>query len=402
MTWHAVDRRVLIVSEIGGGPPYEGNRARMAALLDAIRTLDYRIHFVGVEMSPAEQAALLPRIDRWVGHLASLRLHLRPSSVRDRVRGNLERRGWLAHDSRHDVKPLDWKIDGRWLYRLRSIQQREQYVRVIVPYVFHSAFLTAFGPECLKILDTHDIFGERRERLEIAGLTNNWISLTTADERRGLLRADRIIAIQDTERQYFEGVVNGERLVRTVGHLLSARFAEPGDASDRTLGYLASDNALNVESLAWFLEHCWVQIRNARPDARLLVGGRICRVLGEMPEGVELAGEVTSPDAFYARCVFSVNPMRGGTGLKIKTVESLAVGRPVVTFPAGAAGLEALVGRGLVVVASADQFATVALAMLTDVAGTRDSGRALPDVIDRMCTHWRGELQKILEATTRS
>lgn len=397
MTTDSADRRILIVSEIGGGPPHEGNRARMTLLLDAIRTLEYRVHFAGVNMSTAERQALEPRIDRWVCNFTSLRLSLRSSNLRDRVRGYLERRGWLSHNSRYDVKPLDSKIDPRWLGQLRTIQERERYVRVLVPYVFHSAFLTAFGPECLKVLDTHDIFGERRERLEAAGLTNNWISFSLEDERRGLLRADRVIAIQEAERQYFATVLDGQRTVWTVGHLLSARYEEPVDGSRECIGYLASNNALNVQSLKWFLHECWETIRKAIPEARLLVGGLICRVIGTVPDGVELVGEVDSPAAFYARCVFSVNPMRGGTGLKIKTVESLALGRPVVAFAAGAAGLDVFVGRGIEVVSSADQFAAVAVAMLRDADATRELGRVLPTAIEEMSAHWREELRRTLD-----
>lgn len=391
------DRRVLVVSEVGAGPPFEGNRARTAMLLDAMRALGYDIHFAGVAMSAAERAGLTSRIDRWVTNFSNLRLVLRPSGLSDRLHFRLEQAGLLAHDSRRDLRPLDARMDPRWVEQLRTIQAREAYPRVMVSYVFHSGFLDACGADCLKVLDTHDIFGDRRERLEAAGLTNNWLTLTVADERRGLMRADRILAIQDAERAYFDDLLGGQRVVRTVGHMCAARYVEPAAGSETRAGYFASDNSLNVESLEWFLASCWPAIRAQRPTATLLVAGRVCRALRALPPGVESMGEVRDPAEFHARCLFVVNPMRGGTGLKIKTVEALAAGRLVVTFAAGAAGLAPFVDRGLTVAATAPDFAAACLRAFDDPSGTADVGRHLPARIEAMSRAWRDELRLALE-----
>lgn len=284
-----------------------------------------------------------------------------------------------------------------WVGELQAIQAKEHYPRVLVSYVFHSAFLEALPSTCLKVLDTHDIFGNRRERLEAAGLTNNWLTLTVADERRGLLRADRILAIQDAERTYFDTLLGGERIVRTVGHMCAARLVEPVAGFETRIGYFASDNSLNVESLEWFLESCWPSLVAQHPAASLIVGGRVCRALRSVRAGVEIMGEMRDPADLYARCLFVINPMRGGTGLKIKTVEALAAGRTVVAFEAGAAGLAPVVGRGLTVAATPADFVNACARALFDPVGTTDLGRRLPAALEVMSAGWRTELHMALE-----
>jgi hypothetical protein len=44
-------------------------------------------------------------------------------------------------------------------------------------------------------------------------------------------------------------------------------------------------------------------------------------------------------DAFYANIDVSVNPDCGGTGIKVKSVEALSYGRPLLCSPAGSKGL---------------------------------------------------------------
>jgi glycosyltransferase involved in cell wall biosynthesis len=60
-------------------------------------------------------------------------------------------------------------------------------------------------------------------------------------------------------------------------------------------------------------------------------------------------GRVQDLAAVYRRADVVVNPVRGGTGLNVKTIEALGRGMPVVTTPSGARGLEAGAGTAFLV-----------------------------------------------------
>ncbi|RYI98553.1 MAG: glycosyltransferase, partial [Acetobacteraceae bacterium] len=82
------------------------------------------------------------------------------------------------------------------------------------------------------------------------------------------------------------------------------------------------------------------QALGAAPELPWLLAGRILRrqdlVLASRPR---LLAQVPEAAAFYAQVDCVLNPMAGGTGLKIKTVEALAFGNPVLGTCDAFAGL---------------------------------------------------------------
>ena len=73
----------------------------------------------------------------------------------------------------------------------------------------------------------------------------------------------------------------------------------------------------------------------------MLVGGSICKVLKEttLPANVKLLGFVENPSDFFKLADVSINPTYQGTGLKIKTFESVAYGKVTMTHPHSMIGI---------------------------------------------------------------
>src|SRR6056297_1287578 len=60
------DPRILIISDIGCGPPWRGNRMRMRRLLAEIKKMGFEIFFAGVRMSDREKESLSGFVDEWM------------------------------------------------------------------------------------------------------------------------------------------------------------------------------------------------------------------------------------------------------------------------------------------------------------------------------------------------
>jgi hypothetical protein len=123
-----------------------------------------------------------------------------------------------------------------------------------------------------------------------------------------------------------------------------ARSSGETDGRPLTFGYLGSGNDWNILSMADFLGR--LQARGVPFPHPIVVAGGVCRHVREMA-GVIKLGFVQELHTFYDAIDIALNPMVGGTGLKIKTVEPLSYGRPVLTTLPGAQGLTHLWGLPL-------------------------------------------------------
>ena len=126
------------------------------------------------------------------------------------------------------------------------------------------------------------------------------------------------------------------------------------------------------------LTEVWPLVYERRPGAQLLLAGAGMERsrFAHLPDcpGVEWRGRVPSAAAFLRELGLLIYPLSAGSGLKVKVLEALALGVPVVTTPDGAEGLG---GLGGVIVASENQpIAEAAVALLDDREARRIAGEA--------------------------
>ncbi|MBI1192860.1 MAG: glycosyltransferase [Bacteroidetes bacterium] len=156
-------------------------------------------------------------------------------------------------------------------------------------------------------------------------------------------------------------------------------FAEPTNApSPNTLGYLgALDWAANREGLDWFLDQCWPGLKAERPELRFLIAGRNAPLNwpGRTFPGVEFLGEVEHAAAFLNSVEVVVLPLLSGSGMRIKLLEALALGKPVVATSQAAEGVDLVSGTHGVLADSAALFNQAILHFLRQPDEARRQGR---------------------------
>lgn len=108
----------------------------------------------------------------------------------------------------------------------------------------------------------------------------------------------------------------------------------------------------NEDGLRSFTEQVWPELLSRRPDARLRVIGRqapqwLLDLAAEQPENVLVEGFVADLDEALGSAAAMLNPARFGTGVKIKVIEALGRGLPVVGTLLGADGVESGPGTGV-------------------------------------------------------
>ena len=121
----------------------------------------------------------------------------------------------------------------------------------------------------------------------------------------------------------------------------------------------------NVRALRHLLE-AWPTVHEALPQARLLLAGRCLDTVrvGQVP-GVELVGEFSDSADILSQAAVVAFPCPPSSGPKVKVLEAMAHGLPVVTTPWGVEGIVLGEGGG-VVTAGLSDFPTALIEVLRD------------------------------------
>lgn len=232
----------------------------------------------------------------------------------------------------------DW-YDERIGPKIAELCATRRFDLCLVNYVWLSAAFDHLPQDCLRVVDTHDLFGGRADHFYARNAPPEWYYTSVSEETRGLDRADIILAIQTDEEILLRQRTSTE--VTTIGFLSrpipTVRRVEPVPGRV-TVGYIGSSNPFNVASV---LEFCAALKEAPLPDTvHLVAAGPICHVLRTLiDQPFTLLGIVDEIDHFYEQIDISINPMVGGTGLKIKTIEALAHGVAVIGTPDAFAGI---------------------------------------------------------------
>lgn len=174
-----------------------------------------------------------------------------------------------------------------------------------------------------------------------------------------------------------------------------AQFPPQPDPKPTVLFCGAMDYTPNIDGLKWYFEEADPALRDSVPDRQILIVGKspVPEVLayGELP-GVTVTGEVPDVRPYYQRAWLQMVPLRIGGGTRLKIVESLAIGCPVVSTTIGAQGLDLVDGEHLSLADSGYDFAGAITEMLDDASireRLADQGRQR--TLDRYTWHALGE-----------
>ncbi len=131
-------------------------------------------------------------------------------------------------------------------------------------------------------------------------------------------------------------------------------------AKPQVVGFIGSLDWLpNLEGVRWFLKEVWPRVLQQEPHAIFNIAGRNMPASIEnlQQRGVEVAGEVPDALAFMQQQQVLVVPLFSGSGMRIKIVEAMALGKCVLSTSIGAEGIAITDGDNLLLANDAESFA---------------------------------------------
>lgn len=161
-----------------------------------------------------------------------------------------------------------------------------------------------------------------------------------------LNRYDLLLPITERDLKYFQQLgFTGKSHIVPIGINVAAYEPDFSAFAHRlSASFIGSlDWMPNSEGLEWFIQHAWPDIRQAFPDLRLELAGRNTpeKMYRLAHQNIDVAGEVPDAKAFINRHPIMIVPLLSGSGMRVKILEGMALGRVVITTGIGLEGIHA-------------------------------------------------------------
>ncbi len=191
-------------------------------------------------------------------------------------------------------------------------------------------------------------------------------------EQRFYQQYDACIFVAEGDREEIRSLCP-KLPVHVISLGIDLNYFRPGppelEEEDRLVFTGTMDFGPNIDSACWLVKEILPRIHNVRPNVKVEIVGRNPTAevvaLGKHRH-VTVTGFVPDLRAHVTNAAVYVCPMRFGSGMKNKMLEAMAMGKAIVTTPAGTSGIAAKPGQEYLVAEEPAAFAEAVLGLLAD------------------------------------
>lgn len=323
--------KILIVSKCPTHPTNAGNRWWILSQAEMFMSLGHEVHFLYINEMPLKRDTApyiesLEKSRKYWGekfHLFTVGKFQKYKMIATKLY-----RMKFGHNY--------WKVDDQYPFGLEQMVNELDAtihfdVCIINYYYLSRLFEQIRIPK--KAIATHDCIAYKQLKTGMPTLC-----ITADTEAKAMQRCPHIFALQEQEADYFQMLSPCSKVYNLYGKYEHHAQALVGN---HKMVFLSGNNIFNQNGIRWFLREVFPDIRKAVPDAEVLIGGSICKIIKDLDniDGVKLLGGVDDPAEFYAQADIAINPVYQGTGLKIKTFEAISYDKVTLVHPHSMAGV---------------------------------------------------------------
>ena len=209
-------------------------------------------------------------------------------------------------------------------------------------------------------VNTKNLFKKRYIDLLAKRLKNYEISIFN--------QLDAICAMTEVDVNSFKKLGFNKKITAIpTGYILDEAKAIPQKVEELSVFHLASmDWTPNTEGVDWFIKEVWEKINLAVPKSKLYLAGR------EMPQryydlnikSIKTIGPVKSAKDFFLSKNIMIVPILSGSGMRIKIIEGMAIGKVIISTSIGAEGINCTNNKNIIIADSATEFSNAIIKCL--------------------------------------
>jgi glycosyltransferase involved in cell wall biosynthesis len=115
----------------------------------------------------------------------------------------------------------------------------------------------------------------------------------------------------------------------------------------------------NQEAMKWFIQQVWFDINETFPDLHFYLAGRNIPVSFfdfNNQTNIRVLGEIDDAIGFMNEKAIMIVPLFSGSGIRVKILEGMALGKCIISTDLGAQGIDAIDGEHILKANSAEEF----------------------------------------------
>jgi polysaccharide biosynthesis protein PslH len=251
-------------------------------------------------------------------------------------------------------------------------------------------------PPVKVVLDNHNIEHRIPKRLP-TGTRNNPVMRLYAGqewpklrdfERNAVRRADLTLAVSEEDVAGLRELAasQADRIIPIPIGVDTDYFAvAPRKPASRTLLSIGTMYwPPNVEAMLYFWSQIWPKVKAKAPNVVLKIAGAkptaAIRALPKKDAAVHVIGSVPDVRPYAEDCAAFIVPLLSGSGMRVKILNALSMGLPVVSTTVGAEGISVTNGENILLADTPEEFTDAVVRLLRDPdlgKGLGQAGRQL-------------------------
>jgi len=190
-------------------------------------------------------------------------------------------------------------------------------------------------------------------------------------ERKAWTKVDTVVTLTESDKERIKQInpnVNVAAIVRGVDFEYYKPNRKEQDLKEQVLFLGAAENTLNIDGIGFFLQKIWPLILCKKPKTTFrIIGKGFGDVFNKTKlKNVEEIGFVKDTRPYFDSSKVFVVPLLNSSGIKMKMLEAMAMGIPVVSTSIGAQGIDAENGKDIIIADKPQDFAESVLRLLED------------------------------------
>jgi len=381
-------KRLLFISPHVPYPPTEGGTIRSYGLLRALHR-DWDVHYIAFQVSG--QPLSKDHGDQLCTGLPGMTLETLDEMAKIREKlgvAFLRPLFWIRRKLKtfDNLRPLFWimnlpfvlQMDRRIRQVIRNKLHSQHFDAVLLDYTKMAQYLSVIKDKRVKkIINVHNAESDNSRQLMLShgkglGKAIYWLQwkLFEIYERHFIPKCDLLLAPSQADAEFYHRLAANIKtaVIPNAVDTEALRTLSPPDEPFSLIYPGRMDYPPNAQAVCTFCKEILPRTAQAIPSVRLYIVGKNppLSVQRLNSDRVVVTGYVEDILPFWQKTSVLVVPLKMGGGTRIKILEAMALGRPVVSTSKGCEGLDVVHGTHILIADDPEKFANDVTRLLQD------------------------------------